>query len=276
MPLTPPPVEEQAAISQRLERQLAVPRPVVLFAQDYPSGRVLPTHSHTRAQLIYAIAGVMSVTAAGGLWVVPPQRALWVPAGVEHGIRMNGRVAMRSAYLDPHAAAGMPTSVTVLTVSDLLRELLLRSARMPPLYDEAGAEGRLIAVLLDELRSATAAPFHLPSGRDERLRRVTAAIVQQPEDGRPLAEWAEVAGASERTLARLFLAETGMGFRAWRSQARLLQALVQLNQGQPVTTVALDHGYTSVSAFIAAFHRAFGTTPGRLGRGTGTSGNRAG
>jgi AraC-like DNA-binding protein/mannose-6-phosphate isomerase-like protein (cupin superfamily) len=251
MPLTPPPVEEQAAISQRLERQLAVPRPVVLFAQDYPSGRVLPTHSHTRAQLIYAIAGVMSVTAAGGLWVVPPQRALWVPAGVEHGIRMNGRVAMRSAYLDPHAAAGM-------------------------LYDEAGAEGRLIAVLLDELRSATAAPFHLPSGRDERLRRVTAAIVQQPEDGRPLAEWAEVAGASERTLARLFLAETGMGFRAWRSQARLLQALVQLNQGQPVTTVALDHGYTSVSAFIAAFHRAFGTTPGRLGRGTGTSGNRAG
>ena len=147
-------------------------------------------------------------------------------------------------------------------VQDLIRELLGANPEPMALSDLDGDTAELSDVL-DELRTLPSAPLHLPQPRDPRLRRVTEALRAEPADPRPLPAWARRAGASPRTLARLFLAETGLGFRAWRQRARLLRALVALADNTPVTTVAFDAGYDSPSAFIAAFKRAFGTTPGR-------------
>jgi AraC-like DNA-binding protein len=238
-----------------------VPRPVVARASDYPAGFRVAPHRHDRAQLVFASAGVMAVTTAAGTWVVPPQRAVWVPAATGHEIRMHGGVSLRTLYVAP--GAGLPETCRVITVSPLLRELILRAMEVPACYDETGPEGRVMALILDELRLSAAAPLYLPRPSDRRLLRVTEALLEDPGDRRPLTAWAKQAGASPRTLARLFAKETGLGFRAWRQQARLLQALVGLAQGRPVTVLALDLGYDSPSAFIAAFKRAFGVTPAR-------------
>lgn len=242
------------------------PGPVVGVASDFPDGARIPLHRHRRGQLVHASEGVMTVTTRDGTWVVPPQRAVWVPGRVEHRIRMSGAVAMRTAYLSDAAAAGLPTRCCVVAVSPLLRELLLRLVALAQPPAESGAEARLVAVLLDEIRAMELAPLHLPRPRDPRARRVADALWRTPEDDRGLAAWAREAGASPRTLARCFHRETGLSFGAWRRQLRLLRSLERLASGEAVTSVALSLGYESTSAFIAMFRRSLGCTPARYFR----------
>ncbi|HEX7787388.1 MAG TPA: AraC family ligand binding domain-containing protein, partial [Methylomirabilota bacterium] len=128
-----------------------MPRPVAAMAKDFADGHQIRPHSHERAQLIFAVEGVMIVSTAEGRWAVPPQRAVWVPAGVTHEIRMAGAVAMRTIYVRPDAAARLPDRVRVIAVSSLLRELTVRACALPVLYDESGAGGRIMALILDEI-----------------------------------------------------------------------------------------------------------------------------
>lgn len=239
------------------------PGPVQPYARDYPAGWDTGLHSHRRAQLVFASSGVMTVTTRSGLWVVPPQRAVWVPTGESHSLRMHGPVQLRTLYLDEAIAAELPRRPQVLSVTPLLRALVLRLMGLPAEATQEGAGARLVAVLLDELHCGAEAPMHLPEPRHPGLRRICAALRNEPADRRELTEWGRLVGASARTLARRFQEETGMGFAAWRQQARLLAALPLLAQGQAVTSVALDVGYDGPSAFIAAFRRSFGVTPGR-------------
>jgi AraC-like DNA-binding protein/quercetin dioxygenase-like cupin family protein len=239
-----------------------LPRPVVGVASDFAHGETIPFHRHRRGQLVYACSGVMTVATREGTWVVPPQRAVWVPGGVEHRIRMSGEVGMRTAYLAPEAGARLPGTCCVVAVSPLLQQLLIRLVALPQPYPLGGAEERLVEVLLDELATLPVSPLDLPLGSDPRLRRVVDALLESPEDERGLAGWAACAGASPRTLARLFQRETGMSFGAWRRQLRLLRSLERLAAGEPVTSVALALGYDSTSAFIAMFRRNLGRTPG--------------
>lgn len=239
--------------------------PVVGYARDHPSGHDTGRHQHRRAQLVYASAGVMTVTTATGTWVVPPQQAVWVPARITHQVRANGPLTMRTLYVlvGPGNAAGLPASCCVVGVPPLLRELILRAVTFTAEAPPSDAESRLLAVILDELRSLVPEPLHLPLPRDRRLTAVTDGLAADPADGRSLGEWARAAGASERTLARLFVTETGLTFGAWRQRLRLLSAVARLAEGQAVTAVAYDLGYDSPSAFIAMFRRTLGATPGR-------------
>jgi len=243
-----------------------IARPVVGAAVDLGHGSAIPLHRHRRGQLVHASSGVMTVTTDEGTWVVPPQRAVWVPGGVEHRIQMSGRVEMRTLYLSGAALANLPSQCCVVSVSPLLRELLLRVVAMPQPFPLGGAAERLVAVLLDEIRTTEVKALHLPRPADRRLRRVADALLEAPADERRLADWAKAAGASPRTLERLFQRETGMSFGAWRRQLRLLHALQRLAGGEPVTSVALALGYESTSAFIAMFRRNLGRTPGRYFR----------
>jgi AraC-like DNA-binding protein/mannose-6-phosphate isomerase-like protein (cupin superfamily) len=238
-----------------------VPRAVVAMPKDFAAGFEILTHSHERAQLIYATAGTMRVATDDGVWMVPPQRALWMPAGVRHGIVMLGEVTMRTLYLRDGATAFMPHTCHVLPVSSLLRELIVRATELPMDYDEGGPAGHVVALILAELRGLQALPLQLPMPRDRRLRALCQALLDAPGDQRPLAAWAKSVNASSRTLARRFQRETGLNFGAWRQQARVLEAMGRLGGGTPVTQVALDLGYESVSAFSAMFRRAAGTSP---------------
>lgn len=238
-----------------------VPRAVAAMPKDFSVGYLVAPHRHERAQLIHATAGTMRVSTASGVWVVPPQRALWMPAGVEHSILMLSGVTMRTLYLRDDAAAFMPAACEVVPVSPLLRELIVRATELPLQYDEDGPAGHVVALILAELRGLKSLPLQLPMPADARLRAVCQALLDAPGDARPLAAWARPLNASARTLARRFRRETGLTFGAWRQQARVLEAMGRLGGGAPVTQVALDLGYDSVSAFSAMFRRSAGTSP---------------
>lgn len=249
-------------------RQGEADRPLLLrtLAAGYSSGTVLEPHAHGWAQLVYASSGVMTVQTAGGTWVVPSHRAVWIPAGTEHSIAMSGRVAMRSLYIEPGLSETLPRKCFVVAVGPLLRELVMHTVSKGMLHGDDPEERRLAVFLLDHLREVPTAPLELPLPRDARALKVALRLRATPGDTVPVDELGRDAGASRRTLERLFLHETGMSLGRWRQQARLLEALRLLAQGESVTSTALAVGYDTASAFIAAFSVALGTTPGRYYR----------
>lgn len=238
-------------------------RPLVGYAADFPRGYWLRRHRHPAAQLLYAASGVMTVTTAQGRWVVPPQRAVWVPPAASHSVRMTGEVKVRTLYLDPSILRDPPATCCVVHVSPLLRELILRAIEFEQPYALDGPEARIAAVIVDEIKGGHVAALHLPMPTDPRLLAITSRLAKDPADKRTLAQWSRTAGASPRTLARLFQQQTGVSFARWRQQACLLRALELLAAGGSVTAVAIDLGYDSVSAFITMFRENLGTTPGR-------------
>jgi len=213
--------------------------------------------------MLYASEGVMTVTTERGVWVVPPHRAVWVPEGRDHAVYANTALSLRNLYVDRRQTPGLPTELCVVAVPRLLRELILEAVTLPALYDEDSADGRLIAVILDRIRSLDVVPLHLPLPVGKDVAEISKGIIAAPEDTRTLADWAKLSGMSQRTLARRFQSETGMTFGQWRQQARLMEALRRLAIGESVTSVALDLGYESQSAFIAMFKKALGKTPGK-------------
>jgi AraC-like DNA-binding protein len=229
----------------------------------FPSAYTLHWQAMDWAQLIYALHGVMTVHASGGLWVIPPYQAMWVPAGHALRVEMGGRVSMRTLYFHTSLRSGLPATCRVVRVSPLLRELLLHAVRLRTLDTRERSERHLIDVLLDQLAILPVAPLDLPMPRDPRAARAAARARATPHARLRLAELAKEAGASPRTLERLFRAETGLAVGAWHQRARMLRALELLAAGEQVTRTSLSLGYESPSAFVAAFRRSFGTTPGR-------------
>jgi len=240
--------------------------PVLTRSTDYPEGHVVDWHVHARGQLVYAVHGVMMVAADGGQWIVPPTRAIWMPAGVSHLIRCVGVVHMRSLYIRPDAAPQLPSRAQAVGVSGLLRELILAATEIEQPYAADSRDGRLVRLLLDDLHTLPVLPLHLPQPADERLRRICVRIVEQPDDVSTLADWSAALGIDAKTIQRLFARETGMTFGQWRQQARLLHGLERLAVGDKVVDVALALGYDSPSAFAAMFKRQFGETPGAFFR----------
>ncbi|MET0557033.1 MAG: helix-turn-helix transcriptional regulator [Vicinamibacteria bacterium] len=214
-------------------------------------------------QLAYASQGVMTVETAGGAWVVPPHRAVWIPAGVRFGVHMSGRVTVRTLFFRPRMRGRMPATCTAVEVTPLVHELVLHAARQNTLRrDDPGAR-RLARLLLDQLATLPVEPLRLPIPADPRARRAAESLRADPGGRRAMTRVARAAGASRRTLERLFVDETGMTLGRWRRRARLVEALRLLAAGEPVTRVALDVGYATPSAFVSAFRRELGRTPGR-------------
>lgn len=238
--------------------------PVTALAADYPAGSSTGEHVHTRAQLLYAVQGVMSIRSARGYWVVPPSRAVWLDAGIAHEVRMSGDVRMRTVFVAPDAAPHLPATCCVLAVSALLRELIVAACQVPLVYTAGSRDDRLMRLLLDELDATQVLPLHLPLPRDDRLRRICTALTEAPDSNLTARQWASKAGVTERTLQRRFLADTGLTFGQWRQQARLLFALERIARGDRIIDVAFDSGYASQSAFTAMFRRHFGAPPSRF------------
>ncbi|MBX4865180.1 helix-turn-helix transcriptional regulator [Rhizobium bangladeshense] len=221
-------------------------------------------HSHRKAQLLYVTCGALTVEAAGGIWTVPPQCAIWLPAGVLHRAHASGRIVMANLYIEPNLADFLGESCGILFIRPLLREVILAFASDPAfVIVEEERRARLSEVLLDELRDAPLEPLRLPMPADRRLRRLADALLEDPAARFTIEEWGARIGASKRTLTRLFQRETGMSFGRWRQQLHVGLALQRLAGGDAVTTIALDLGYESASSFITMFRRHTGASPAR-------------
>jgi len=217
-------------------------------------------HDHAEQQLLYPSSGLLIVSTTHGSWVVPPQRAVWLPAAVAHAHQAYGATQVRTVAFPVDVNPLGLTQPTVLSVSRLLRELIIAITDDPARRGEEQHDLKRVA--LHQLKPAPALQFHLPQPGDERLRDVTAILAEDPGSDRTLGELGRAVGAGERTLSRLFRAETGMTFPQWRAQLRLHHSLTLLASGLSVTATAIACGYSTPSAFTAAFHATFGTTPG--------------
>jgi len=241
------------------------PRDVVATGNDYPAHFVLPAHAHKRNQLLYAATGVVKVITPEGSWVVPPRRALWIPAGVMHEVHMDGAVSTRSAYVQQEAAdaAQLSRHCQVISVSPLLHELLQVAVDLPAEYALDGRDGRIMALLIDEIRTMPTLALNTPLPSEPRLRRLCRAMLDAPALEIDIDAMADKAEMSRRSFTRSFRQQTGMSFAAWRQQACLLAALTRLGRGESITQVAIELGYGSTSAFTAAFRRVLGAPPSR-------------
>lgn len=242
-----------------------VPRPVVTYgfiAKDF-GGLELDLHRHRKGQVVLVQSGALSCEIEGGLWIVPPRSAVWIPGGALHSIKVSGTLEGYGAFIASEFSGELPTRCCAVSVTPLLRELLTRAAHLPILYEESGPNVRLLTVLLDELAAAEIEHLHLPMPSDSRLRRIVEDMIAAPADRGTIDLWAKRAGLSERTLARAIRRETGMSFGRWRQQLSILLAVKWLASGASIQQVADDLGYENAPSFVTMFRKALGTSPGR-------------
>ncbi len=239
------------------------PRSVVVTANDFAAGLVIPMHAHHRGQFAFAACGTISVSTPSGQWLVPPQRACWIPAGVEHTMTMGGPVTMLNAFITAEAstAAQMPGHCCVYGVSILLKVLFEEAIDLPAMYEIEARAGKLMALLVDEMASMPPLSLHAPLPRDSRLAKACRRLFAAPSITTGLDIMAAEVGMSRRTFTRVFREQTGISFAEWRQQVCLLSAIERLNAGESVTRVALELGYTSPSSFSSAFQRVLGVAP---------------
>jgi AraC-like DNA-binding protein len=236
--------------------------PVTALAFEFNHGHVIPEHVHAEDQLVYACRGVMTVRTSAGIWVVPAQRAVWIPAQTPHSIVIAGAVSMRTVYLRP-GMVKLPRACSVVNVSPLLQHLILHLCTHEKLSRRSRIHANLINVFIDQLETVAAVPLQLPTPTDARAARVAATFERSPGHPYPLAAACKLAGASKRTIERLFQQETHLTLGRWRQQLRLMRSLQLLAAGEKISHAGLEAGYSTPSAFIAMFKKALGTTPGR-------------
>lgn len=220
-------------------------------------------HQHRKAQLLYSVRGILNCETQEGVWIVPPQCAVWIPGGLPHSARGSGETECYCLFVEPDAAPDLPQSCCTISVSPLLRELLLKAAGFPGFYATGGREDRLIATLLDELAAAPVEDLHLPMPRDPRLRRLAELLLADPSDKTSMGDWATRIGMSERSMSRLLAREIGLSFGRWRRQLHVILSLQRLTKGESVQTVALELGYENASGFVTMFRKAVGKPPAR-------------
>lgn len=240
-------------------------RPVFWFDETFPANSWSRLHSHGWGELAYVPRGCMVVCTQAGNWLAPPDRAVWIPAGMTHEWYVPCQTRDCSLWIDQRVF--MPLErfkcCHVMELSPLLREILLHLA---PRACQYGSDpmGRLVLAMLDQIIEQPEVPEPLAMPRDRRLIEMCTSLLAAPGQDVSLAEWAARLGMSERNLGRIFHKETGTSFRDWRHAQRMHNAHGRLRQGESVTSVAIDAGYSSLSAFIAAFRKKFGFTPGQI------------
>lgn len=222
-----------------------------------------PRHSHQKAQLLFTVRGVINCEVEDAVWIVPPQCAVWIPGGLPHTVFGSGEVECISLFIEPPEAPNLPDQCCTITVSGLLRHLLIRANELPELYDVEGPDGRIVSVIFDELAAAPVEDLRLPIPSDPRLKKLTDLLIAAPADHATVAEWAARIALSERSLSRLLAEQVGMSFGRWRRQLHVVLALRHLSAGQTVQAVAMDLGYESASSFVTMFRKMAGKPPSR-------------
>ena len=243
------------------EEPAPVPRPMVALGRQYPASFELAEHSHRRSQFLYAARGVMVVSTPHGAWVAPPERAVWIPGGTPHAVKMVGVVHTRSVLIEPGGCRSGAKTCEVVAVSPLLRQLLLEAFDVPAEYEPASRDGLLVRLLMAEIDRAAPEGFAVPFPTHAALAQLCQDFLLAPDAVAPIDDFADRLAMNRRTFTRLFRRETGLSFGEWRQRACLSVALPRLAAGEAVTTVALDLGYEGPGNFSTMFKRRMGLAP---------------
>lgn len=236
-------------------------KPVLSYGRSMQAETSIVPHQHPRGQLLWAEKGVLRLTSKDAVWVVPTTHAMWIPSNMPHQVHSETAAHTRNLYIDPaYIIRKHENSIVMVTMSPLMQQVILRLT--DGRYSLTVTQSKHLGlVAIDELELLTPFNNHIHAGRDPRLQRLISHIVQNPHEIPSLPILSSLAGASVRTIERLFKAEAGMTFRQWRSRFRLMNSLAQFTSGKSSTSVAHELGYKSVSSFICAFKAQFGCTP---------------
>lgn len=240
-----------------------------ILAMSFKSGDTVERHSHSTGQLIYAVSGIMELRTNDKIWRIPPQRGLWMPKEIEHEMTALSDVELRTVYLrDDETTPEISAEQQVISVNPLLRELILRGLDIADSQDAIAFKSLILSLVRMELQELVLDgilksrwELPLPADLDKRLSKLCEAIIEDPGSKMTLDEWAKSVGASTRTLSRLFQSEFGTSFNSWRQQVRISSAMLQIDQGKQITTIAGDLGYETLTAFSQMFKKATGKTP---------------
>lgn len=235
--------------------------PIYAYAQSYTDGYVEDTHHHDRIQLLHTLSGVIHVRTSEGIWVIPPSKGIWIPENKKHSIRIFGNVEARGIFVDPFARADFNTQCSVVAIPKLLSELINQAVQIKEEILPHSRNERLLELILDELRFLEEIPFQLPEAKSDILKEICENIKADLSATNYLEKIAQRHALSAKTLSRLFQKELNMSFSIWLKQAKLLQALTDLEMKKPILNIALDLGYESPSAFSYMFKRQMGMTP---------------
>ncbi|WP_363501768.1 AraC family transcriptional regulator [Burkholderia sp. LMU1-1-1.1] len=219
-------------------------------------------HQHRQGQLIFALHGAVTCRAKNRVWIAPPDCGVWIPGGVPHSNEVTPNAQLTFLFVEPGAAA-LPTECCTLSVSPMLREMMLRIAELSGSDARDAHADRLVRVMLDELALMPREGLELHISDHPKIALIAAALLADPSDRRTLGQWAKHVAVSERSLKRLMVQQTGLSFGRWRRQLYLVIALRELAGGATVQQVAGDLGYESTTAFIIMFRKALGSTPSR-------------
>lgn len=238
-----------------------LPRAVLPTSAEFKPMTQIVSHSHPWSQLSYSCVGIMHIETDAGVFVIPPEQALWLPAGTEHQHFCRNKVSYRSLYIDSALSKVLGNKVRPLSIDPLLKSLILEISSWPEDYEETEQTQRFILVLLDRLAMAQSNELFMPTAQDKRLLPIIKALNEQPANKETIEHWALKVGASSRTLNRLFNQNYGMGFSRWKQKLRILKSLELLNSKIPLTDIAFELGYESTSAFITSFKKHLGCSP---------------
>lgn len=251
----------------RLSEIQGAESPIMLSPNRVAKGTICVPHHHECGQLIYPLNGRVRVRAENQVWGGSPHQAVWVPPGTVHTGEALDDIIVHNCYIRTGEIEGMPSNCKAIVVSPLLRELLSYAATLPRQYTDVTEHTRTMLSVVDQIRMAEdVMTLHLPLSEDRRLKPILTWLLDHPDDNRSLEEWAEFAHTSARTLARLFMRETGLSFRQWRQQLRIMEGIMRLGDGESVLTVSMDLGYASQSAYTSMFRRCLGSTPSQFRR----------
>ena len=241
--------------------QSKLSRPVIARVSEMPENYLVEEHQHPWGQLAYASRGIMKVEVPGASFIIPPERALWLPRFTPHIVSTRYGLSFRSLYIDNKWSQSLPEETTSIDIDSLLRELILEVTKWPEDYELSDSNNSFIKVLINRIESAASAPLFLNMPNDKRLLKITSTLSKSPGDSTSLETWSKTIGATPRTLNRLFQKQTNMGFVEWRQRLRLLYSLEKIERGENIAGVASELGYESSSAFISMFKKHLGISP---------------
>lgn len=223
----------------------------------------VPVHKHRKAQLVVALHGAVTCEAAGARWMVPPHCGVWIPSNVPHSNLATSNARLLHLFIEPSAATALPGECCTLSLSPMVSEMIQRLAASDSFYEPGSQTDLCAKALIGELALMPKEDLHLPVSAHPKIRQIVDALTASPDDRSTIGQWASRLAMSERSLARLVTAETGLSFGRWRQQLHLIVALRELASGATVQNVSDKLGYESVTAFITMFKKALGSTPGK-------------
>ncbi len=243
------------------------------FSARFSPAHVIARHSHSWAQLVYAREGVIAVESENACWIVPTSRAIWIPAGQEHSVKMYGKVFLQTVYFESCTENSINLKCAAYEISPLLRELIAFVCKEGIVRADTHEHCSLIDFLTCQVQKLTPYPLMVPMPSDPRAKQLAYRVIDNPGSCRSLAELCEDCGTSLRTMQRVFSKELGLPLSRWRNQAMMVHAVQLLASERTITEVSFELGFESVSAFIFSFRKYFGISPGQYR--SGPDGNSA-